>query len=273
MSDRSIYPGFRTRALLGLTAFALAFGGVSTGGVGPIPTVAQAADAGGGGLDSSGNCSGGDGGYGDMLMGFENKGGDQYATNPGSTATGLYQMTVAALQEAGYITSVSGKTPNGKDPWSNVTWSGKDGIYSRDQYMSNTQAQANSLAAYTAKNLSYIQDSFTAGQSVNGVTMTNGGAGAAVHMLGAGGFRAWAASGFSASGLNATRAAEHGWTQEQYQQHIMERVAAGGCFDPANIKAAASKTQDGTPVQDLPEIFLMPWENQYPPTVIFPGTI
>lgn len=270
MTVRSAFGRFRPSALLGLTVTALAIGSASTS-LNPLPGAALAADA--GGVAGSGNCDGDPGGYGSMLAGYESGVHGQYATNPNSTATGLYQLTVAALQDAGYITSVSGATGFGEDDWSNVTWSGKDGIYSRAQYMANTQAQANSLEAYTAKNLSYISGYYTDGQMVNGVTMTDGGAAAAVHMLGSGGFQQWANSGFSPSGLSSSVAAAHNMTQEEYQQHLMERVASGGCFDPANVTAAAPTTQDGTPVQDLPEIFLMPWENPFPPTVIFPGSI
>ena len=212
----------------------------------------------------AGACSGGDN-YAAGVLKYEG-GGDPGATNPGSTATGSYQFLYGTLVNLGYIESGQRTPPPGAGDWDGIVWTGKDGVYSRSQFMSSSSAQDNALAAFTNQNLSAISKSYTSGQVVNGVPMTDGGAALAAHMLGAGGFNKWAASGFSPSGLDADIAAAHGWTQEQYQEHLMKRIATGGCYDPSLIETP------GELVQDLPEIFLMPWEASYSVPPILPGT-
>ncbi len=206
--------------------------------------------------------------YGEAVLGFEG-GGDQYATNPGSTATGSYQFLFGTLVDLGYIEPGQAKPPNGAGNWEGVVWTGKGGVYSRDQFMSSTEAQDQALSDFTNKNLSHIKKTYQSGQMVDGIPMTDGGAALASHMLGSGGFQKWAESGFSPSGLDPDIAAAHGWTPEEYQKHLMERVAAGGCYDPANIDSAGS----GELQQDLPEIFLMPWEPNYMVPAILPGML
>ncbi|MBW3243551.1 hypothetical protein KUV57_12835 [Epibacterium sp. DP7N7-1] len=225
------------------------------------PTLSVAQDAGG-----SGECE--DSNYSEAVLGYEG-GGDPYATNPSSTATGSYQFLFGTLVDLGYISPGQSTPPAGAGNWSGIVWTGKDGVYSRDQFMSSSSAQDNALAEFTNKNLASVSGSYTAGQVVNGVPLSNGGVALATHMLGAGGFQKWAASGFSASGLDADIAAAHGWTQEEYLNHLMGRVAAGGCYDPSMIDSSGS----GELTQDLPEIFLMPWEPAYKVPPILPGTI
>lgn len=206
--------------------------------------------------------------YGEAVLGFEG-GGDPYATNPTSTATGSYQFLFGTLVDLGYIEPGQSTPPKGSGDWSGIVWTGQDGVYSRDQFMSSSSAQDNALDRFTSQNLSSISDRYTAGEVINGVPMSDGGAALAAHMLGAGGFQQWAASGFSASGLDADIAAAHGWTQEEYLDHLMGRVAAGGCYDPSMIDSSGS----GELQQDLPEIFLMPWEPAYTIPPLLPGTV
>lgn len=211
----------------------------------------------------------GDGGdYGEYIRSIESGAQGYSATNPGSTATGAYQMTIGTLQSLGYISSYSGPMSAlfGGSNWDNVVWTGLDGIRSREQFMANQGSQDRAMAELTRRNLQSVAGTYRPGQIVNGIPLTSGGVAAAVHMLGAGGFRQWAASGFSPSGLNATHAANHNWTPEQYQNHIMNRVASGGCMDPSNISIGEDE------IAALPEIFLMPWEGRRGSPVILPGS-
>lgn len=128
--------------------------------------------------------------YGEAVLGFEG-GGNQYATNPNSTATGSYQFLFGTLVELGYIEAGQSRPPSGAGDWAGIVWTGQDGVYSRDQFMASTEAQDAALERFTSQNLSAISGSYEAGQVVDGVPMSDGGAALAAHMLGAGGFNAW----------------------------------------------------------------------------------
>ena len=225
-----------------------------------LATSASADDS----ANAGGQCSG-DANYSDAVLNYEG-GGDPYATNPGSTATGSYQFLYGTLVDLGYINPGQSTPPPGEGNWDGIVWSGKDGVYSREQFMASSSAQDNALAEFTANNLNTVSNYYEPGQVVNGVPLSEGGVALATHMLGAGGFQQWADSGFSASGLDADIAAAHGWTQEEYLDHLMGRVAAGGCYDPSMIDSSEL-------LQDLPEIFLMPWAPEYQIPVIYPGSI
>lgn len=206
--------------------------------------------------------------YGSYILGIEGGAAAWTATNPGSTATGAYQFLYGTLKELGYIDASSpASMPKGAGDWPAAIWTGQDGIYSREQFMASQTAQNSALQRFTQNNLAAISGSYTPGQIVDGIPLTSGGVAAAAHMLGAGGFQKWAASGFSPSGLDADIAAAHGWTPEEYQQHLMGRVAGGGCFDPGDIQPG----EEG--VGELPEVFLMPWVARHNAAVLLPGQI
>lgn len=191
------------------------------------------------------------------------------ATNPSSTATGAYQFTLGTLKELGYISHYTGPISQyfGDSSWDGVVWTGKDGINSRAQFKASQGAQDRAFADLTQRNLQAVSGHWTPGAVVNGVAMTEGGVAAAVHMLGAGGFRQWAASGFSSSGLNSSIAAAHNWTPEQYNQHLMNRVARGGCMDPGSISIGEDA------IAELPEVFLMPFTARPGSPVLMPGSL
>lgn len=230
-----------------------------------MPALAQTAS------DASGSCpsAGAEGAdYGSYILGKEGGAAGWTATNPDSTATGAYQFLYGTLKELGYIDAASPETmPKGAGDWSGSIWTGQDGIWSREQFMASQAAQNAALDRFTQNNLSAISGNWSPGQVVDGIPLTAGGVAAATHMLGAGGFNTWAASGFSPSGLDAGIAAAHGWTPEQYQQHLMGRVAGGGCFDPGDIQPG----EEG--VGELPEVFLMPWQARQNAAVLLPGQI
>ena len=216
-----------------------------------------------------------DGDYGAYIRQIESGPQGYSATNPSSSATGAYQFTIGTLKELGYITHIPGPASRhfGNSSWEGVVWSDKArgmGINSRADFKANHGAQDRAFNDLTQRNLQAVSGHWTEGATVNGVQMTQGGVAAAVHMLGAGGFRAWAASGFSPSGLNASIAAAHNWTPEQYNQHLMNRVARGGCMDPGDIEMADIGIHE---ITELPEIYLMPFNQRPGPAPILPGQI
>lgn len=203
-------------------------------------------------IEMGGNCPAGSS-YADMVAGGEGGAAGQYATNPGSTATGTYQFTFGTLQDLGFISSDSpAPTSFGESDWNNVIWTGKSGVTSRKGFMDSESAQKTALNDLTARNLKATAGSWSPGQSVDGVELTDGGVAYASHMLGAGGFNKWAASGFSPSGLDAKIAAAHGWTPEEYQAHLVKRLAEGSCTDPGEIGNGEN--------EDLPPVYLMDWK-------------
>lgn len=201
----------------------------------------------------------GGGNYADMV--YKGEGGGKIdATTPLGSASGKYQFTYATLKSLGYIQSGPGSVPAGSGEWSNVVWTGKDGVYSRSQFLNNSAAQDNALAIFTQKNWDLIQSKTPLGTTVNGVPITQGGALYVAHMLGNGGYNQWASCGFQASCLNADQAAANNMTKEQLQAHLMKRMAEGGGTDPSVIASSGGDgLGGGTPVEAPPQIGLMPW--------------
>ncbi|MCE6959638.1 hypothetical protein LAZ40_11475 [Cereibacter sphaeroides] len=209
--------------------------------------------------------------YAAYVMGIEGGALAYQAVNPNSnaTATGAYQFIFGTLQDLGYIEPGQSNPGGGPGEWTGVVWTKKAndmGVYSRTDFLNNPAAQDAAFQQFTSENLAAISGKWE-GKSVNGTPLTAGGAAAATHMMGAGAFSKWAASGFTAAGLDPGQAAANGMSLEQYQNHLAGRVAGGGCFDPGDTTPAEQ------PVDDLPEIFLMPWDSQTKPPVVKPGQI
>lgn len=113
----------------------------------------------------------------------QSEGSGDYSTNTGNGFYGAYQMGDEALQDAGYM-----------DAGGN--WTGKDGVKSLDDYLSNPTAQDNAFLAYGEKNLSYLGNwQQYIGQTINGVPVTRAGLIAGSHLVGAGGLKYWLTSG------------------------------------------------------------------------------
>lgn len=228
----------------------------------PVSMVALAAPSHASGLDCDGSQS-----YSDLVLAHEGGAKAFHATNPTSTATGAYQFTFGTLKDLGFVESGS-TPPPGEGDWSGVKWTGKGGIYSRSDFMNSESAQNLALDEFTKGNLQSVSNHWTEGQTVNGVPLTAGGVAFATHMLGAGGFQQWAASGFSPSGLNAGHAAAHNMSLDEYQNHFAKRLAQGGCMDPGMISSGSSE------VGPMAEVGLMPWdEHRNPASVVLPGTL
>ena len=205
------------------------------------------------------------GDYGDLVMSGEG-GGNWAATNPGSTATGGYQFIHGTLVDLGFV-QAGGSTPSkGAGDWENVVWTGKGGVNSRAEFMASKSAQNLALSELNNTNWASISSVTPLGQTINGIAMTQGGALYAAHMLGSGGYSKWASCGFQAYCLDAGIAAAHNWTQEQYQAHLMGRIAAGGGVDPSLITASG---YGGALEVEIPEVKLMLWKSpQLTPAVL-----
>lgn len=189
------------------------------------------------------------------------------ATTTAGTATGAYQFTFDTLVGLGYIEAGQKLPAFGSDPWSGVRWTGKDGVFSRSQFLATPSAQDKAFQAFSARNWSSISSLVPVGQTINGVPMTEGGALFAAHMMGAGGFNKWASCNFQSHCLDPKQASANGMSLEQYQAHLMKRVAMGGGTDPGNIQIAEG--MDGEVGRITYRMTLMPWVGgpaaQFPP--------
>jgi hypothetical protein len=179
------------------------------------------------------------------------------ATTKLGTATGAYQFTFDTLVSLGYIEKGQSLPKFGDDPWNGVRWTGKDGVFSRSQFLATPGAQDRAFQAFSARNWSSISSMVPVGKTVNGVPMTEGGALFAAHMMGAGGFNQWASCNFQSHCLDPKQAAANNMTLEQYQAHLMKRVAKGGGADPGNIQIAEG--MGGEVGRITYRMTLMPW--------------
>ena len=106
---------------------------------------------------------------------------------------GLYQMGEAALVDAGYYTA-DGTAAN---DWSG-TWTGKDGVHSKADFLASAAGQNAAIKAYNAVQWGYIThyglDAYL-GESVGGVTVTEAGLLAGAHLMGVGNLKNFLQSG------------------------------------------------------------------------------
>ncbi len=121
-------------------------------------------------------------------LGLRESGGDGgYLAENTLHYIGKYQMSEGALEDAGYYTSVGDITP-GVNDWVG-TWTGKDGIFSKSDYLNSSTAQENSIRAYQKATWSYIAEAGLdkyAGKVINGITITESSLLAGYHLVGLG---------------------------------------------------------------------------------------
>ena len=96
---------------------------------------------------------------------------------------GKYQMGEAALKDSGYYDN----DPNYyKNDWTGK-WTGKDGVYSKSDFLNNPIAQENASKIYKQKQWVYLKskglDKYV-GKTINGVEVTESGLLAATHLKG-----------------------------------------------------------------------------------------
>ena len=99
---------------------------------------------------------------------------------------GKYQMGEAALSDVGYY---KGHSRSNNQEWKGK-FSGKDGVFSREDFLHNQQAQENAIRDYMKKQWSYIKnDKLTnyVGSNINGIDITESGLLGGAHLKGLGG--------------------------------------------------------------------------------------
>lgn len=122
------------------------------------------------------------------------EGANNYSnTNPNSTSTGTYQLTEAAMQSCGYLKE-TGPITNadyGKGEFSNVSWTGKNGVTSRESFMQNKSAQDSCAASYANYSYQHLNSASksTIGSSIPGTgnTITQSGLVTCAYVAGSGG--------------------------------------------------------------------------------------
>ena len=124
------------------------------------------------------------GDYKDFLkaLGYRESGG-RYDIENSYGYLGKYQMGEMALQDAGYYKGDS--TPR-KNDWIGE-WTGKDGVWSKEDFLNNPQAQENAIREYHRKVWKYIKaldlDEYV-GKTVSGVYITESGLLGGAHLVG-----------------------------------------------------------------------------------------
>lgn len=119
------------------------------------------------------------------------------SNNPGSVNRygflGSYQMGESALIDAGYYQK--DHTPNTND-WTG-TWTGKNGIHSKADFLANAAGQTQAINDYNSKQWGFIRnlglDRYL-GQTVAGIVMTESGLLAGAHLVGVGGLKTFLTS-------------------------------------------------------------------------------
>lgn len=114
--------------------------------------------------------------------------------NPGSVNRygflGSYQMGESALIDAGYYQK--DHTPDTND-WTG-TWTGKNGIHSKADFLANAAVQTQAIKDYNIKQWGYISNlglDHYVGQTVAGIVMTESGLLAGAHLVGVGGLKSF----------------------------------------------------------------------------------
>lgn len=143
-------------------------------------------------------------------------GGDYGITNQ-YDFLGKYQFGEAALIDAGYYThdgtSSSCPASQGGCDWRG-TWTGRDGIYSREQFLASPQAQENAIRSYQSRTWGYIQnlglDRYV-GQTIGGIPITCDNLLTGYHLKGGGGLQTFLNSNGAndPADANGTRISEY----------------------------------------------------------------
>jgi len=125
------------------------------------------------------------GNYKDFLrdLGYrESRGGYKVENTYGYL--GKYQMGESALKDAGYYKG----DPTRRNDWIGE-WTGKDGVWSKKDFLNNPQAQENAIREYHRKTWKYIKalglDKYV-GKTIKGIYITESGLIAGAHLLGVG---------------------------------------------------------------------------------------
>lgn len=99
---------------------------------------------------------------------------------------GKYQMGSSALTDAGYYRP----NPNGVENDWQGQFTGKDNIYSKEDFLANPRVQDNAIKEYNRKQWGYLKSngsSKAVGLKINGIDVTPSGLLAGAHLVGNGG--------------------------------------------------------------------------------------
>ena len=134
-------------------------------------------------------------------LGARESGGNYKAFNKYGYV-GKYQMGEAALVDAGFYTKASKRYNN---DWSG-TFTGKDGVYSIQDFLNNKQSQENAQIIFKKKQWGYLKavgaDKYV-GKTINGYQITPSGLLAGAHLKGAGSVITYLKSGGTNIGEDA----------------------------------------------------------------------
>ena len=125
------------------------------------------------------------GNYRDLLraLGYRES-GNKYNIENTYGYLGKYQMGESALKDAGYYKG----DPTRRNDWIGE-WTGKDGVWSKEDFLNNPQAQDNAIREYHRKTWRYIKalrlDKYV-GKTIKGIYITESGLIAGAHLLGVG---------------------------------------------------------------------------------------
>lgn len=147
--------------------------------------------------------------YGAFLdaLGERESGGDYAAVNS-LGYLGKYQFGELALIDVGYYVADG----TAKNDWKPASWTGKDGVHSKNDFLADHAAQESAIRAYMDLQWSYLGDAQDyVGQTVHGVTVSASGLLAAAHLLGAGTVR-----GFLKSNGKSVPADAYGTSLTEY---------------------------------------------------------
>ena len=125
------------------------------------------------------------GDYKDFLraLGYRESGG-RYNIENTYGYLGKYQMGESALKDAGYYKG----DPTRRNDWIGK-WTGKDGVWSKEDFLNNPRAQENAIREFHRKTWKYIKalglDKYV-GKTIKGIYITESGLIGGAHLLGAG---------------------------------------------------------------------------------------
>ena len=142
-------------------------------------------------------------------------GGDCLARPPGGSAIGCYQMTRAALRDAGFR--------NASGDWLDNAW----GVDSDDDFQRNRPAQRAAMLRYTANNWLQVEPCVrdVIGRTVAGVTLDQAALVSGAHLLGAAGLVRFVRCGLRARCVSPEAAASNGG-RRRLRTNAMRRMRA-----------------------------------------------
>lgn len=97
---------------------------------------------------------------------------------------GLYQMGTDALIDAGYYDWAGKSNVNN---WQDKYFTGKDGVYSVNDFLNNPQAQDNAMLEFKKKQWGYLKNAGVEkyiGKTINGINITESGVLSGAHLVG-----------------------------------------------------------------------------------------